>query len=271
MKSENPESSQSDSRPMIGNKRRKREDESGTQGNGSPRGKRRKKNEVSIPTESIVKPEAYSTGSNNNIHIPSSNLIQFEVITGNINSQKEQQNNLPDSPIQKENINKETSSLHFLNNNNFTSQHNYLTTNLNPNNSSNGNLYSNLLQLQNTSQPHMIKDIFSVDDSLSIANSRATEGYVISHLSSSKAKKENNLLLINTMNNFNDEAFESVIKEFLNITEFPSDPKEKVNILKRFIPLYKKIKGDKSKLGNFIKKISDKLNENFDEINVQFK
>jgi hypothetical protein len=71
-------------------------------------------------------------------------------------------------------------------------------------------------------------------------------------------------------NPFNDEAFENIIKEFLNINDFPSEPKDKVCLLKKFISIYKKIKDDKVKLTNFLRKISDKLNEPFEEIRVLF-
>ena len=52
-------------------------------------------------------------------------------------------------------------------------------------------------------------------------------------------------------NAFNDEAFENIIKEFLNINDFPTESKEKINLLKKFISIYKKIKDDKNKVTNF--------------------
>lgn len=70
------------------------------------------------------------------------------------------------------------------------------------------------------------------------------------------------------MNSFNDEAFENIIKEFLNINDFPTEPKEKINLLKKFISIYKKIKDDKNKHGNFLRKISDKLREPYEDIQV---
>lgn len=70
------------------------------------------------------------------------------------------------------------------------------------------------------------------------------------------------------MNTFNDEAFENIIKEFLNINDFPTESKEKINLLKKFISIYKKIKDDKNKLGNFLRKISDKLREPYEDIQV---
>lgn len=70
------------------------------------------------------------------------------------------------------------------------------------------------------------------------------------------------------MNSFNDEAFENIIKEFLNINDFPTESKEKINLLKRFNSIYKKIKDDKNKLGNFLRKISDKLREPCEDIQV---
>ena len=72
------------------------------------------------------------------------------------------------------------------------------------------------------------------------------------------------------MNSFNDEAFENIIKEFLNINDFPTESKEKINLLKKFISIYKKIKDDKIKLGNFLRKISDKLKEPLEDIQVNY-
>ena len=72
------------------------------------------------------------------------------------------------------------------------------------------------------------------------------------------------------INTFNDEAFENIIKEFLNINDFPTDSKEKINLLKKFISIYKKIKDDKNKLGNFLKKISEKLKEDYNDIKVKY-
>jgi len=89
----------------------------------------------------------------------------------------------------------------------------------------------------------------------------------------SLGKSESDNILLNTftgngVNSFNDEAFENIIKEFLNINKFPTESKEKINLLKKFISIYKKIKDDKTKLGNFLIKISDKLKEPYDEIQV---
>jgi hypothetical protein len=274
IKGENLELPQSPQKPIsIGNKRKKRDEESLTEGNVSSRGKKRKKNEINIPTGGNIIPIPLPVG--NISRISPSNLIQFEVHNSNLPKENEihvQEPLTEGSPLQKENLIKENSSLQVINNNMLTAQQNFLKTNLNTsNNNSASNLYNNFLSQQNTTQVLAAsKDIFSVDDSLSIANSKATEGNLISFFPSSRGRKENNLMLMNTMNNFNDEAFESIIKEFLNINDFPTDPKEKVTILKRFIPLYKKIKGDKSKLLNFIKKISDKLSESLEEINVRF-
>lgn len=91
----------------------------------------------------------------------------------------------------------------------------------------------------------------------------------------SMGKSEFDQNLINSfscagMNSFNDEAFENIIKEFLNINDFPTEPKEKINLLKKFISIYKKIKDDKHKLGNFLKKISDKLREPYEDIQVNY-
>jgi len=63
------------------------------------------------------------------------------------------------------------------------------------------------------------------------------------------------------LNSFNDEAFQKVMKEFFNNNELPTEAKEKLNFLKKFISIYKKIKDDNVKLKNFLKKISDKFQE----------
>jgi hypothetical protein len=73
-----------------------------------------------------------------------------------------------------------------------------------------------------------------------------------------------------SMDPFSHEAFDNIIKEFLNISDFPTEPKDKVGLLKKFISIYKKIKDDRVKLYNFLKKISDKLNEPYEEIKVIF-
>ena len=214
-------------------RRKKRDEESCIEtGNGSSaRGKKRKKPEINIPTTDIS--NSISIPLNGVSPITASNLIQFEVINGNNNgvTPKETQSN-----------------------------------NLNLVNTANTVNMANTAPVKTTNTPPQ-KDLFSVDDSLSIANSKPSEGTLASFLS--KGRKGDNFMLINTMSNFNDEAFESIIKEFLNINDFPSDPKDKVSILKRFIPLYKKIKSDKTKLTNFIKKIADKLNESVEEIKVK--
>jgi hypothetical protein len=85
-----------------------------------------------------------------------------------------------------------------------------------------------------------------------------------------KSKKPDSTMIIKNIVNFNDETFESIIKEFLNINDFPTEPKDKVSLLKKFITIYKKIKSDRTKLDNFLIKISDKLNEPVDEIKVNF-
>ena len=68
-------------------------------------------------------------------------------------------------------------------------------------------------------------------------------------------------------NNYN-EAFTSLIKEFLQIEHFPSERKQKGIMLKKFSSIYKKIKYDKSKMNNFINRMSERLNETRDDIIV---
>lgn len=83
-----------------------------------------------------------------------------------------------------------------------------------------------------------------------------------------KSADSNKIISISGINNFNDEAFENIIKEFLNINDFPKESKEKISLLKKFISIYKKIKDDSHKLNNFLKKISEKLTESYDDIKV---
>ena len=109
------------------------------------------------------------------------------------------------------------------------------------------------------------KDILSQDDSISIANSKFTDA----NLRSTLTKGQREMSIFSTIGNLNNEAFENIVKEFLNINNFPTDPKDKVSILRRFIPLYKKIKSDKNKMSNFIKRLSEKLSEPETEIRVK--
>lgn len=79
--------------------------------------------------------------------------------------------------------------------------------------------------------------------------------------------KHNINLLINNMTN-DEEKFESIVKEFLNITNFPTESKEKLYLLKKLITIYKRVKDDREKLNNFFLILSNKINEPFDEIKV---
>jgi hypothetical protein len=90
----------------------------------------------------------------------------------------------------------------------------------------------------------------------------------ITNLKDNKTAENATSILSGVNNNFNDEAFDKIIKEFLNINDFPEEAKEKVCLLKKFISIYKKIKEDKMKLNNFLKKISEKLKEPHEEIRV---
>ena len=56
----------------------------------------------------------------------------------------------------------------------------------------------------------------------------------------------------------------------MNINDFPTEAKDKISLIKKFIPIYKKIKDDKIKMTNFIKKISDNLSESIEEIRVNY-
>lgn len=94
------------------------------------------------------------------------------------------------------------------------------------------------------------------------------ENYNDENFSVGKSADSNKIISISGINNFNDEAFENIIKEFLNINDFPKESKEKINLLKKFISIYKKIKDDNNKLNNFLKKISEKLTESYDDIKV---
>jgi len=100
-------------------------------------------------------------------------------------------------------------------------------------------------------------------------NAHNKDNYYDDNFSHGKSAADSNKLLsISGLNNFNDEAFENIIKEFLNINAFPKEPKEKINLLKKFISIYKKIKDESNKLHNFLKKISEKLTESYDDIKV---
>lgn len=83
----------------------------------------------------------------------------------------------------------------------------------------------------------------------------------------------NKMINISGINNFNDEVFDNIIKEFLNMNQYPTEPKEMISMLKKFISIYKKIKDDNVKLNNFLKKISNKLRESYEDIkvNIHFK
>ncbi len=83
-----------------------------------------------------------------------------------------------------------------------------------------------------------------------------------------KNKKSESNLNIRNIAEWNNETFEKIIKEFLNINNFPNEPKEKLNLMKKFLSIYKKIKYDKMKLDNFLQRISDKLNEPIKEVEV---
>lgn len=97
----------------------------------------------------------------------------------------------------------------------------------------------------------------------------AKENYNDDNYSVGKSADSNRILSISGINNFNDEAFENIVKEFLNINDFPKESKEKKKLLKKFISIYKKIKDDGNKLNNFLKKISEKLTESYDDIKVK--
>jgi hypothetical protein len=71
-----------------------------------------------------------------------------------------------------------------------------------------------------------------------------------------------------SVNCFNDEMFENIIKEYLNINAFPTTPKEKINMLRKFITIYKRIKNDTIKLEYFLKKFSFKLKEEYLDVKV---
>jgi len=95
------------------------------------------------------------------------------------------------------------------------------------------------------------------------------ENYNDDNYSLNKSADSNRILSISVIHNFNDETFENIIKEFLKINDFPKESKEKINLLKKFISIYKKIKDDNSKLHNFLIKISEKLTEPYNDIKVK--
>ena len=67
---------------------------------------------------------------------------------------------------------------------------------------------------------------------------------------------------------FDEDAFDMIMREFLKINDFPKEAKDKLSLLKKFIPIYKRVKNDRNKLHNFSQKISENLFEPIEEIIV---
>jgi hypothetical protein len=65
----------------------------------------------------------------------------------------------------------------------------------------------------------------------------------------------------------NNEFFESAIKEFVSVADFPSENKDKTTFLKKLIPIYKRIR-DTDKIDSFLLKIAYKLNERKEDLQI---
>jgi hypothetical protein len=72
----------------------------------------------------------------------------------------------------------------------------------------------------------------------------------------------------NVQENDEDKVFDNILKEFLKINDLPKESKDKLTLLKKFIPIYKRVRNDSNKFYNFSKKISENLLESVEEITV---
>jgi len=114
---------------------------------------------------------------------------------------------------------------------------------------------------------------FSKDFNL---NTNQEDNFYNSSISSNlsyKSEFDKNFVLSSLSGNiysYNNENFEKIIKDYLNINEFPIEAKSKLTLLRKFISVYKRIKEDKEKMNCFLNKISLKLNENKNDIKVIF-
>lgn len=80
----------------------------------------------------------------------------------------------------------------------------------------------------------------------------------------------NNLLKISTNSPSNDETLTLAIKEFLNVENFPTETKEKLSIIKKFSTIFKKVREDETRLGNFLFKLGDCIKESIDDLKIIF-
>jgi hypothetical protein len=62
-----------------------------------------------------------------------------------------------------------------------------------------------------------------------------------------------------------DDLFDAAMKEYINVNDFPTDNRDKLNFLKKIIPIYKKIR-ENDKIDLFISKVSDKLIERKEDV-----
>lgn len=110
---------------------------------------------------------------------------------------------------------------------------------------------------------NIVKDYVIPTEDISFASDKHADQSI-----SLKLKKPDSKMLLKNIINFTDETFDNIIKEFLNINDFPREAKDKLGLLKKFISIYKKIKTDKTKLNHFLEKIAERLSEPIDEIKV---
>jgi hypothetical protein len=65
-----------------------------------------------------------------------------------------------------------------------------------------------------------------------------------------------------------EKAFDDIMRDLLKINDLPKEAKDKLTLLKRFIPIYKRVRNDSNKFHNFTKKISENLKEPVEEMTV---
>jgi hypothetical protein len=69
---------------------------------------------------------------------------------------------------------------------------------------------------------------------------------------------------------FFDETIDSIIKESMLNNEISKEPKDVINLLKKLIVHYKKVKDDESKTGTFLNKLSDLLSISYSDLKLIF-
>lgn len=139
--------------------------------------------------------------------------------------------------------------------------------NLDFNNNGSNNI--NTISCANNSQNNENLVIPSLPSMISINSSNSTIPPIF--INQKNFKKQNSYTNLEA-----DSNMDSMIKEYLNIETFPSDLKEKVVILKKLAPLFKKIKDDVKRTGadlkkplNFVEVLSEKLKEPIEDLKVK--